>query len=72
MKIMEKGQITIPKKYRDKYGITRNTELEFIPKEEGLLLVKKTARTSALRQLYGILKKPGSTDRFIKEIRGKG
>ena len=41
MKIMERGQITIPKKYRDLYGIRPGTELEMVVKEDGLLLVKK-------------------------------
>ena len=71
MKIMEKGQVTIPKKYRERYGFTRTTELDFVPTAEGLLLVKKASRQSPLRQVYGILKKPGSTDELLEEIRGR-
>jgi AbrB family looped-hinge helix DNA binding protein len=70
MKMMERGQITIPKKYREKYGITRSTELEFVPVDEGLLLVKKTGGHSPLREVYGILKKNTSTDAYIDRIRG--
>jgi AbrB family looped-hinge helix DNA binding protein len=71
MKIMEKGQVTIPKKYRERYGITRTTELDFVPTEEGLLLVKKTPRHSPLRQVYGLLNRPASADRLVEEIRGR-
>jgi len=71
MKIMEKGQVTIPKKYRERYGITRTTELDFVPTEEGLLLVKKTPRQSPLRKAYGILNRPASADRLVEEIRGR-
>jgi len=70
MKLMEKGQITIPKKYRDLYGITKNTELEIIPKKEGLLIVKKTANNTPFREVFGILKKHERTDRYIQKIRG--
>jgi bifunctional DNA-binding transcriptional regulator/antitoxin component of YhaV-PrlF toxin-antitoxin module len=71
MKMMERGQITIPRKYREKYGITKSTELEFVPTDEGLLLVKKTSGHSPLRQVYGILKKNTSTDAYIDRIRGR-
>jgi len=71
MKIMEKGQVTIPKKYRERYGITRTTELDFVPTEEGLLLVKKTPRQSPLRKAYGILNRPANADRLVEEIRGR-
>jgi AbrB family looped-hinge helix DNA binding protein len=71
MRIMEKGQVTIPKKYRERYGITRTTELDFVPTEEGLLLVKKTPRQSPLRKAYGILNRPASADRLVEEIRGR-
>jgi len=70
MKIMEKGQITIPKKFRELYGITKNTELEILPKEEGLLIVKKTARVSPFREVFGLLKKHERTDMYIDKIRG--
>ena len=71
MKIMEKGQVTIPKKYRERYGITRTTELDFVPTAEGLLLVKKTPRQSPLRKAYGLLNRPASADRLVEEIRGR-
>ena len=71
MKIMERGQITIPKKYRDLYGIRTDTELEMIAKEEGLLIVKKKANQSPFRKVYGILGKETDSDRIVEELRGR-
>ncbi len=72
MKIMERGQVTIPKKYREQYGISQNTEIDFIPKDNGLLIVKKTAGNKAFREVFGILKKKNvHTDEYINDIRGK-
>jgi AbrB family looped-hinge helix DNA binding protein len=70
MKIMERGQVTIPKKYRDKYGIAENMEVDFIPKKEGLLIVKKTSRNTVFKEVFGILRKNIRTDKYIEQIRG--
>ena len=71
MKTMERGQITIPKKFRERYGITRDTELEFIPQKDGLLLVKKGINPSPFRKLYGILQSDLNTDDVVREMRGE-
>ncbi|MFW5771617.1 MAG: AbrB/MazE/SpoVT family DNA-binding domain-containing protein [Spirochaetota bacterium] len=71
MKIMERGQITIPKKFRDQYGIKPNTELDIIPVKEGLLIVKRGFTKSPFREVYGILEREESTDKYIEEIRGR-
>ncbi len=69
MKLLERGQVTIPKEYRDRYGLRPNTEVEFIPREDGLLLVKKQ-NISPFDGVYGILSRHESTDELIKEMRG--
>ncbi len=71
MKIMERGQITIPKKYRDMYGIRPDTELDFVPVDEGLMIIKRSMPNSPFREVYGILKHKSSTDEYIDEIRGR-
>ena len=71
MKIMERGQVTIPKKYRDLYGIRPGTELEIVPREEGLLIVKKKMDKTPFNEVYGILGKEGETDSIIEEMRGR-
>ncbi len=70
MKIMERGQITIPKKYRERYGIRPGTEIDIVPQKEGLLIMKKM-NTGSFRKVYGILEKENDTDSIIEEMRGK-
>lgn len=38
MKITVKGQVTIPKEMRDRYGLAPDTEVEFSAGKEGLLI----------------------------------
>ncbi len=71
MKIGERGQVTIPKKIREKYGLTPNMEVSFVEEEQGVLIQKKGPHTSPVRQVYGILRKNVSTDKFLEDIRGR-
>ena len=71
MHISERGQITIPKKLRQRYGLTKDTEVEFTPTEEGLLIRKRTSQRHPVDALIGILEKPSGTDEYLNEIRGK-
>lgn len=71
MKIGERGQITIPKKLREKYGLFPNIEVEFVSEETGIRIQKKTSHTSPVKEVYGILKKMEKTDDYIEEIRGR-
>lgn len=40
MRVTSKGQVTIPKRLRDEYGLLPGTEVEFVDKD-GKLLVRK-------------------------------
>jgi AbrB family looped-hinge helix DNA binding protein len=71
MKIMERGQITIPKKFRDIYGLKANMEIDIVPVDEGLLIVKKGGGKRQFTEAYGILNKKGSSDDYIEKIRGR-
>lgn len=71
MKIGERGQITIPKKIREKYGLTPNMEISFVEEEQGVLIRKKGPDTNPVREVYGILGKNASTDLYIEDIRGR-
>ena len=71
MKLRERGQVTIPKKFRDRYGIKPNTEIDFIPLDEGLLIVNKSVRRNPFKTVYGILNKHTSTDEYIETLRGR-
>jgi AbrB family looped-hinge helix DNA binding protein len=71
MKIGERGQVTIPKKIREKYGLMPYIEVEFVPKETGVLIKKKSLHLSPVERVYGILQKKSSTDKYIEAIRGR-
>lgn len=71
MTITSKGQVTIPKKLREKYGINEHTEVEFIDDGGAIRLVKKTSSRSPIDSVYGILRRHNAnTDALVKKLRG--
>jgi bifunctional DNA-binding transcriptional regulator/antitoxin component of YhaV-PrlF toxin-antitoxin module len=70
MRISERGQITIPKKLRQKYGFTKDMEVEIEPIDSGLLIRKRNRGRHPVDDLVGVLNKPSSTDQYIDQIRG--
>ena len=71
MKVTERGQITIPKDLREKYGITPATDIELIDVPEGILIMKRVA-ASPFRKFLGKASArglPRRTDEFLKLIR---
>ena len=73
MKIGERGQVTIPKSIREKYGFLPQIEVEFVLQNKGIgiLIRKKTKYVSPVDQVYGILQKNVRTDPYIESIRGR-
>jgi AbrB family looped-hinge helix DNA binding protein len=71
MKIGERGQVTIPKTLRDRYGLAPGMEVEFAPEESSIRIQKKARHLSPVREVYGILKAPGSTDDYMEAVRGR-
>ena len=71
-KLTSKGQITIPKKVRDKIGISPGEELQFKEKD-GVFYIKKGVRKSPFDRWVGYLEKSTNkkSDRIIEELRGK-
>ena len=69
--LSEKGQITIPKRLRDRLGLRPGTVLDF-EEANGRLVGRKLIPADHLDELVGILELPGGTDGFIREIRGPG
>jgi len=67
---MERGQITIPKEFRDRYGIKAGSDLDILPVEEGLLLVKKKMGKSPFQEVFGILGKHIDSDSVMEDLRG--
>ncbi len=76
MKISERGQITIPKHLRERFGMNHNVEVEVSPTEQGLLIRKRTVAEHPVDRVYGILGRDTlgegvSVDDYIEEIRGR-
>ncbi len=68
--VSEKGQVTIPKRLRDRLGIRPGQVLDF-EEDDGRLVARKAVREDPLEALYGSLDVGGKTpDELIEELRG--
>ena len=59
MRISERGQITIPKPLRDRFGMNPNVEVEMMPTEQGLLTRERPAVERPVDRVCAILREPG-------------
>lgn len=60
--IQERGQITLPKEFREKYGLKKGDEVVFRETEEGLLISPREAEMMKLLDELGeALRKKGIT-----------
>ena len=72
MRISERGQITIPKPLRERFGMHHNVEVEITPTENGLLIQKRAATLHPVDRVAGILAGAEfDVDEYIEEIRGR-
>ncbi len=78
MRVSERGQITIPKRLRDRFGMNHNVEVEIVAADNGLLIRKRTAAEHPVDRVYAILGRgksaedlPSNTDEYIETIRGR-
>lgn len=71
MIISERGQITIPKALRDRFGLNHDVEVDITPTDGGLLIRKRTTAQHPVERVWAILDDAGSTDDYIEEIRGR-
>ena len=71
-KVTSKGQITIPKKVRDKLGIFQGERVLFY-EENGVFYIKKGITKSPFDKWVGYLKKRKGKrpDEIVEELRGK-
>jgi len=68
--VSEKGQVTIPKPLRERFGIRPGEAVEF-REERGRLIIEKALARDALDELYGVLDLGRATDDFVRELRGE-
>jgi AbrB family looped-hinge helix DNA binding protein len=72
MKISERGQITIPKALRDRFGFTKDVEVELVATKEGVLIQKRSRSKHPVDQVIGILNRASDdTDSYLEEVRGR-
>ena len=71
MRISKRGQVTIPKTLRDRFGMKPKVEVEITPTKDGLLIRKRTAGKHPVDRIYGIVATGSSTDDYIDGIRGR-
>jgi AbrB family looped-hinge helix DNA binding protein len=67
--VSEKGQVTIPKRLRDRLGIQPGQVLDF-EEDRGRLVARKAATRDPVDAVYGMLRGIGRTDDLIREMRG--
>ena len=68
--VSEKGQVTIPKKLRDRLGITPGAVLEF-REDAGVLLATKAGGEDAVTAVFGIIDTERPVDELVEEMRGR-
>lgn len=67
--ISDKGQITVPKRLRDRLGIRGGDRLEFT-EEYGGIVVRKVTDQDPVEAVYGVLSLGESTDEVLRTLRG--
>lgn len=67
--VSDKGQMTIPKRLRERLGIRPGETLE-MEEDEGRLVAWKAADRDPVDEVYGILTLEQGTDAFLAEARG--
>jgi antitoxin PrlF len=70
-KVTSKGQVTIPKKVREKLGVHPGEDVGFEEKN-GLIYIQKTVKRSPFDKWVGRLKQleGQQSDDLVKELRG--
>ena len=69
-KVLERGQVTIPKVLRDQLGIKSGVTLEFW-EEGGRLVASKVESLDPVDVVFGSLGTGRSTDDIMRDLRGE-
>ncbi len=69
-RVAERGQITIPKRLRERLGVKPGTVLEF-SEEHGRLIAVKSGGADPVAEVYGCLGKKLNTDATMAQLRGR-
>ena len=69
-RVAERGQITIPKRLRERLGVKPGTVLEF-SEEHGRLIAVKNGGADPVSEVYGCLGKKIDTYAVMPQLRGR-
>ena len=73
MRLTSKGQVTVPKALRERFGLTCETDVRFVAEEGKLVLVKEQTIESPAARIRGRVKRlpAGRTvDEYLTHTRG--
>jgi AbrB family looped-hinge helix DNA binding protein len=76
MKIGDRGQVTIPKRLRERFGMGPRTEVDFV-ELEGELVLRKRGKRLNLKKWAGLVRKSfeelgyKTVDEYIEDVRGR-
>ena len=70
MRVTEKGQVTIPRRIRERLGVHPGTEVRFREWNHAIILEKMGGTKTPFQELYGLLGAPQKTDPLIRQLRG--
>lgn len=68
--VSEKGQVTIPKKLRERLGIRPGAVLEMV-EDHGRIVATKTHPIDPVAAVSGILSPEPGSDEFVDSVRGE-
>ena len=68
MHITQKGQVTIPKEIRDKFGFVPDSDIEFVV-EENRVYLKVSKKKSHFAKMHGAYKGKFSTEEIMRLTR---
>ena len=71
MKISKRGQITIPKRLRDQYGMHCGVEIKVTPLRNGILIQNLETNRHPVDRVFGLLCSQENVDEYVEEIRGR-
>jgi AbrB family looped-hinge helix DNA binding protein len=69
-RVADRGQVTIPKRLRDRLGVKPGTVLEF-SEEHGKLIAVKASGLDPVSDVFGCLGRKINTDAVMAQLRGR-
>ena len=67
--VAERGQVTIPKQFRDRLGLGPSTVVDFV-EERGRLVLTKVVGTDPVSKVLGCARSGRPSDDIVRELRG--